>query len=120
MEALVAQIVVDEAEGAARSARFPAGAAIEFADLEQDSRVGALDRLRAAEPISWVPVLGGWLVTAHALARELLGRRDEFTVWAEPNLVRASLGVMMLTSDGDDHARQRRPFDEPFRVRPVR
>jgi cytochrome P450 len=120
MEALVAQIVVDEAEGAARGARFPAGAAIEFADLEQDSRVGALDRLRAAEPISWVPVLGGWLVTAHALARELLGRRDEFTVWAEPNLVRASLGVMMLTSDGDDHARQRRPFDEPFRVRPVR
>jgi cytochrome P450 len=27
---------------------------------------------------------------------------------------------MMLTSDGDEHARQRRPFDEPFRVRPVR
>jgi cytochrome P450 len=120
MQALVPQILVDEAEGAARRSRFPAGAAIEFADLELDSRVGALDRLRAAEPISWVPVLGGWLVTSHALARELLGRRDEFTVCAEPNLVRASLGVMMLTSDGEDHARQRRPFDEPFRVRPVR
>jgi cytochrome P450 len=120
MQALVPQVVVDEAESAARCSRFPAGAAIEFADLELDSRVGALDRLRAAEPISWVPVLGGWLVTSHALARELLGRRDEFTVWAEPNLVRASLGVMMLTTDGEDHARQRRPFDEPFRVRPVR
>jgi cytochrome P450 len=120
MDELVPQIVVDDAEGAARSARFPIGAAIEFADLELDSRVDALDRLRDFEPISWVPALGGWLVTSHELARELLGRSDEFTVWAEPNLVRASLGVMMLTSDGAEHARQRRPFDEPFRVRPVR
>jgi len=116
----VPQIAVDEAESAARSARFPAGAALEFADLELDSRCGALDRLRDAEPISWVPALGGWLVTAHGLARELLSRSDDFTVWAEPNLVRASLGVMMLTSDGEEQARQRRPFDEPFRVRPVR
>jgi len=67
-----------------------------------------------------VPALGGWLVTSHALARLLLSRRDEFTVWAEPNLVRASLGVMMLSTDGDEHARQRRPFEEPFGVRPVR
>ncbi len=120
MQALVPQIEIDEAEDAARRARFPAGSAIEFADLELDSRVGALDRLREAEPISWVPALGGWLVTSHALARELLSRRDEFTVWAEPNLVRASLGVMMLSTDGDAHARQRRPFEEPFGLRPVR
>jgi cytochrome P450 len=120
MEGLVPQIVVDEAEEAARRARFPVGAALEFADLELDSRVGALDRLRAAEPISWIPALGGWLVTSHALARELLSRRDEFTVWAEPNLVRASLGVMMLSTDGEQHARQRRPFEQPFGVRPVR
>jgi len=119
MQELVPQIAIDEAEDATRRARFPAGSAIEFADLELDSRVDALDRLREAEPISWVPALGGWLVTSHALARELLSRRDEFTVWAEPNLVRASLGVMMLSTDGDEHARQRRPFEEPFGVRPV-
>ena len=82
--------------------------------------MGALDRLRDFEPISWVPALGKGLVTSHELARELLSRGDAFTVWAEPNLVRASLGVMMLTSDGAEHARQRQPFDEPFRVRPVR
>ena len=128
MDALVPQIVVDEAEEAARRARFPAGSAIEFADLELDSRVGALDRLRAAEPISWVPALGGWLVTSHALARELLSRRDEFTVWAEPNLVRASLGVMMLrptaTSTRASGGRSRsrsgvRPVRERF-AEPVR
>ena len=74
MEQLVPQIEVDAAEDAGRQARFPAGAGIEFADLELDSRIGALDRLREAEPISWVPALGGWLVTSHALARELLSR----------------------------------------------
>jgi cytochrome P450 len=120
MPALVPQIVVGDGEAAARAARFPAGAALAFADLELDSRAVVLDRLRAAEPISWVPALGGWLVTSHALARDLLSRGDDFTVWAQPNLVRASLGVMMLSSDGEEHARQRRPFDEPFRVRPVR
>ncbi len=39
MQALVPQIEIDEAEDAARRARFPAGSAIEFADLELDSRV---------------------------------------------------------------------------------
>ncbi|MGH3042634.1 MAG: cytochrome P450, partial [Gaiellaceae bacterium] len=54
------------------------------------------------------------------LARNVLARTGDFTVWAEPNLVRASLGVMMLTSDPPDHERQRLPFDEPFRMRAVR
>jgi cytochrome P450 len=117
---LVPQVELDEAEENDRRHRFPLGAAIEFADLEEHGRIGALDRLRAAEPVSWVPVLGGWLVTDYALARDVLGRRGDFTVWAEPNLVRASLGVMMLTSDPPDHDRQRLPFDEPFRMRAVR
>jgi len=118
--ALVPQAVLSEPEQAERRRRFPAGSAIEFADLEEHRRAGALDRLREAEPVSWVPALGGWLVTGYALGREVLGRRRDFTVWAEPNLVRASLGVMMLTSDGEEHDRQRLPFDEPFRLRSVR
>lgn len=117
---LVAQVELDEQELSARAERFPAGAALEFSDLELHSRVAALDRLREAEPVSWVPALGGWLVTSHALARDLLSRRGDFTVWAEQNLVRASLGVMMLTSDPPEHDRQRLPFDEPFRMRAVR
>jgi cytochrome P450 len=119
-QALVPQVVLSEAEEAARRARFPVGAAIEFADLEEQGRAHVLDRLREAEPVSWVSALGGWLVTGYAPARELLGGRGPFTVWAEPNLVRASLGVMMLTSDNPEHDRQRLPFDEPFRMRAVR
>jgi cytochrome P450 len=118
--ALVPQLDLAEAEEAERRNRFPAGAAIEFADLEEQGRVQALDRLREAEPVSWVPALGGWLVTSYPLARNVLARTGDFTVWAVPNLVRASLGVMMLTSDPPEHERQRLPFDEPFRMRAVR
>jgi cytochrome P450 len=117
---LVPQVELTEAEEAERRERFPAGAAIEFADMEEQGRAGALDRLREAEPVSWVPALGGWLVTSYPLARNVLSRTADFTVWAEPNLVRASLGVMMLTSDPPSHERQRQPFDEPFRMRSVR
>lgn len=117
---LVPQVELSESEAAARAERFPVGAQIAFDDLTEHARVEALDRLREAEPVSWVPALGGWLVTSWELARSVLGRRDEFSVWAEPNLVRASLGVMMLTSQGAEHARQRAPFDAPFRMREVR
>jgi cytochrome P450 len=117
---LVPQVELAEAEEAERRARFPAGAAVDFADLEEQGRAGALDRLRQLEPVSWVPALGGWLVTSYPLGRNVLARTDDFTVWAQPNLVRASLGVMMLTSDPPDHERQRQPFDEPFRMRSVR
>lgn len=117
---LVPQLELAGGEEAERRERFPAGAAIEFPDLEEHGRAATLDRLREAEPVSWVPALGGWLVTSYPLARNVLARTGEFTVWAEPNLVRASLGVMMLTSDPPDHERQRLPFDEPFRMRAVR
>jgi cytochrome P450 len=117
---LVPQRELTEAEEAGRREEFPGGAAIEFPDLEEHGRVAALDRLREAEPVSWVPALGGWLVTSYPLSRNVLARTADFTVWAEPNLVRASLGVMMLTSDPPDHERQREPFDEPFRMRSVR
>jgi cytochrome P450 len=119
LAALVPQVELSETEEAERRRRFPAGAGIEFADLEEHGRVEALDRLREAEPVSWVPALGGWLVTAYPLARSVLARTEDFSVWAEPNLVRASLGVMMLTSDSPEHERQRQPFDEPFRRRAV-
>ena len=119
MDALLQQVVIDEAVDAARRERFPVGAALEFADLEDAGREHALDGLREAEPVSWVPALGGWLVTGYAPAREVLGPKTGLTVEAHENLVRASLGHMMLTSDAGDHTRQRTPFERPFRMREV-
>lgn len=120
MGSLLHQAVIDDAEDAARRARFPVGASIGFADLEEAGREEMLDRLREAEPISWVPALGGWLVTGYRAAREMLGPRTGLTVEAGENLVRASLGHMMLTSDADEHTRQRAPFERSFRMREVR
>jgi len=114
------QVVVDELEDAMRRERFPVGASLEFADLEDAGREVALDRLREAEPVSWVPALGGWLVTGYREARELLGPRAGLTVEVEENLVRASLGRMMLTTDAAEHTRLRAPFERPFRMREAR
>ena len=117
MAALLQQVEVDAGTDAARRERFPAGAAIAFSDLEEAGGEAALDRLREAEPVSWLPALGGWLVTGHAQAREALSPRAATTVEAEQNLVRASLGRMMLTSDAGEHTRMRAPFERPFRMR---
>ena len=42
---------------------FPAGAALTLAVLEQNPHQ-ALARLREREPVTWVPALEAWLVTA--------------------------------------------------------
>src|SRR5690242_21734905 len=95
MADLLAQARVDAGTDAARRERFPAGAAIAFSDLEDAGGEAALDRLREAEPVSWLPALGGWPVTGHAQARAALSPRAATTVEAEQNLVRASLGRMI-------------------------
>jgi cytochrome P450 len=114
----VHQVQVDAATDEARRARFPMGAALTFADLEQPGREPALDALRDAEPVSWVPAIGGWLVTSRQAARDVLAN-PVATVEAEENLVRASLGVMMLSTDGDEHARLRKPFEPAFKITAV-
>ncbi|MFN8225035.1 MAG: cytochrome P450 [Gaiellales bacterium] len=119
MPELIDQAVVDEVENTERMLRFPVGATLELADLDEAAREPSLDRLRSAEPVSWIPALQGWLVTGHAAARELLTPRTGMTVEVNENLVRASLGHMMLSSDADDHTRQRAPFERPFRMRAV-
>lgn len=114
-DVLVRQRTVPDAEDARRRDRFPVGAALTFDDLEAAGHEDRLDDLRAREPVSWVPVLGGWLVTGWDAARTVLRARQPVTVEAHENLVRASLGRMMLTVDGPEHVRLRRPFDAPFK-----
>jgi cytochrome P450 len=64
-----------------------------------------------------LPALGGWLITAREPARQVLLPKSGATVEAEQNMVRASLGRMMLTVDGEEHERYRQPFEVPFRAR---
>ena len=111
------QVVVSESEDAQRRQAFPAGAAVTLDDLEQAGREHVLDELREREPVTWLPALGGWLITAREPARQILLPKSGATVEAEQNMVRASLGRMMLTVDGDEHERYRQPFEVPFRAR---
>ena len=113
------QVVVSEREDVQRRQAFPAGAAVTLADLEDAGREHVLDELREREPVTWLPALRGWLVTAREPARQSLLPKSGATVEAEQNMVRASLGRMMLTVDGVEHERYRQPFEAPFRAREV-
>ncbi|XVQ07653.1 cytochrome P450 [Spirillospora sp. CA-255316] len=94
--------------------RFPAGAAATVAELEHDPHP-LLARLRAHEPVSWLPALGGWLVTSHDLALRVMRDPAAFTV-DDPRFSTARLlGPSMLSLDGRAHARHREPFARPFR-----
>jgi cytochrome P450 len=93
---------------------YPVGAAVTVAELERDPHP-ALARLRASEPVSWVPALGGWLVTRHDLALAVMRDAATFTV-DDPRFSTAQvIGPSMLSLDGDAHTRHRDAFARPFR-----
>jgi cytochrome P450 len=94
--------------------RFPVGATATVADLEDDPHP-LLARLRAAEPVSWLPALGGWLVTSRDLAQRVMRDAAAFTV-DDPRFSTARVvGPSMLSLDGPVHTRHRDPFARPFR-----
>ena len=87
---------------------------VTLADLETDPHP-VLARLRAAAPVSWVPVLGAWLVTGYDLAVAVLRDARTFTV-DDPRFSTAKVvGPSMLSLDGAPHARHRGPFNRAFR-----
>ena len=102
-----------EAIRAARAGRYPLGAAVALAELGHDPHP-VLAGLRAAEPVSWLPKLNGWLVTRYDLAVAVLRDSAAFTV-DDPRFSTARVvGPSMLSLDGAPHSRHRRPFAEPF------
>jgi cytochrome P450 len=95
-------------------AGFPIGASITLEQLDRDPHA-VLDRLREHEPVSWLPALGGWLVTGHELALEAMRADDRFTVDDERFSTARIVGPSMLSLDGRVHALHRAPFVGPFR-----
>lgn len=98
--------------------QFPLGAAITVADLEANLHP-LLHRLRATEPVSWLPALNGWFVTRRDYAIEVMRDAKNYTV-DHPGFSTAQvIGPSMLSLDGDQHLRQRTPFERPFRLEAV-
>ncbi|MEU9386244.1 cytochrome P450 [Streptomyces sp. NPDC048279] len=97
---------------------FPLGASTTLAELARDPHP-RLARLRAGEPVSWLPELNGWLVTRRDLAVDVMRDSATFTV-DDPRFSTAQVvGPSMLSLDGAAHARHREPFAAPFRPRAV-
>ena len=99
--------------------RFPLGRGATLRELDEDPHP-LLARLRAAEPVSWLAVLGGWLVTRYDLAVRVMRDPATFTVDDPRFSTSRVVGPSMLSLDGADHARHREPFAQPFRPARVR
>ncbi len=102
-----------------RAAAFPLGAAVTLAQLEADPHP-VLARLREHEPVSWLPALGGWLVTRRDLAMGVMREPETFTVEDPRFSTGQVVGPSMLTLEGAAHKRHREPFARPFRLGAVR
>jgi cytochrome P450 len=98
---------------------FPIGADASLEELEDDPHT-LLARLREREPVSWLPVLDGWLVTRRDLAMEVMRDPETFTVDDPRFSTGQVVGSSMLTLDGKEHRRHREPFARPFRLAAVR
>jgi cytochrome P450 len=98
---------------------FPIGAAATLEELDRDPHP-LHARLRAEEPVSWLPALDGWLVTSRELALQSMRNAETFTVDDARFSTGQVVGPSMLTLDGDEHARHRGQFARPFRLDAVR
>jgi cytochrome P450 len=89
------------------------------AQLEADPH-RLLAELREREPVAWVPALDAWLVTRRDLALTVMRDDETFTVDDPRFSTGQVVGRSMLTTDGEEHARQRAPFARPLRLDAVR
>ena len=77
-------------------------------------------RLRAEQPVAWVPAVNCWLVTRAADVEFVTKRTEYFTAKAPQSPVDRSFGgSTLMTMDGPDHLALRRSLDEKFRPRKV-
>jgi cytochrome P450 len=90
-----------------------------LAELEADPHP-LLARLRETEPVAWLPALGCWLVARRDLALAVMRDSRAFTVDDPRFSTGQVVGRSMLTTDGEEHTRQRAPFARPFRLDAVR
>jgi cytochrome P450 len=102
-----------------RRQRFPVGAAVTLTELE-DNPYRVYARLRALEPVSWIPVLGIWYVTRYEDVRVITMDSARFTTASDHSLIYDTFGTQILTSEGSDHARYRRAVQPNFQPSYIR
>ncbi|MFL5684296.1 MAG: cytochrome P450 [Chloroflexota bacterium] len=96
-----------------RRSGYPLGAAVTLEELEGDP-YAVLATLREHEPVSWVPVLDGWLVTRRDLCSAVMRDATRFNVDDPRFSTGQVVGPSMLSLDGETHRRHRDPFARAF------
>ena len=115
----IREVLASALMNARTDCRFPAGAEVTLAQLDRDPHP-VHERLRAREPVSWIPALDAWLVTRRDLVLLAARDPDAFTVDDERFSTGRVVGPSMLTLDGDEHRRNRDPFARAFRLSATR
>lgn len=78
------------------------------------------ERLRDAEPVSWVESVGLWLVTRWEDVRTVDLSPDIFSAETEPSTLRRTFGPNLLASEGAYHDKVRAVIEPAFHARKVR
>ena len=89
------------------------GAAVTLDELSRDP-YPIFQRLREAEPISWIDQLEMWYVTRYSHVQEILSDAERFTTRFESSTIFDTFGAQMLTSDGSEQLRYREQFRAAF------
>jgi cytochrome P450 len=97
----------------ADSEAFPIGASLSSKALARDPYPWYA-QLRSREPVSWIEELGMWYVTRYDDVRTILMDDRRFTTASEKSLIFDTFGAQMLTSEGAEHERYRRPVQPYF------
>jgi cytochrome P450 len=78
------------------------------------------ERLRAEEPVSWLPAVGLWLVTRWNDVEQVDRSPEVFTAQTEPSTLNRTFGKNLLGSEGPYHKRIRSIIEPAFRPGSVR
>lgn len=99
--------------------RFPIGATVRMSALSNDP-YPFFQQLQDEEPVSWVEEIRMWFITRRADVLNVLADTATFTVRHPDSVLKDVLGTNMLTTDGDEQYRLRKPFVATFAPRTIR
>ncbi len=102
-----------------RSQHFPIGARVRLETLAENP-YPMLAELRELEPVSWIPEFGMWFVTRFEDVESVLLDVETFTLEDEESLLNEIFGRTMISTEGAEHTRLRKPFHPPFLPKFVR
>jgi len=98
---------------------FPLGAGVRQAQLSR-APYPILRALQESEPVSWIEEIGLWYITRREDVMMILQDAATYTVVSPHSLLEDTFGRMMLSTDGEEHQRLRRPFTPLFTPKAVR